>query len=73
MMPFPDIGMPVQPRDHAGDPGLLFIGVEIGQVQGQGFLAWTWDTGGAPYLLLDYTGAPTPGFGVTYQKHLMGL
>jgi hypothetical protein len=41
--------------------------------QGQSYLAWDWNTSGNPYLLLDYTGTPTPGFGVTYQKHLMGL
>jgi hypothetical protein len=41
--------------------------------QGQGYLAWTWNTDGDPYLLLDYTGTPTPGFGQTYQAHIKGL
>jgi hypothetical protein len=38
--------------------------------QDQGYLAWDWNTGGAPYLLTDYDGTPTPGFGVTYKAHL---
>jgi hypothetical protein len=41
--------------------------------QGQSYLAWDWNTGGDPYLLLDYTGTPTPGFGVTSKAHLAGL
>jgi hypothetical protein len=41
--------------------------------QGQSYLAWDWNTSGAPYLLLDYTGTPTPDFGVTYKAHLAGL
>jgi hypothetical protein len=41
--------------------------------QGQSYLAWDWNTDGDPYLLLDYTGTPTPGFGVTYKAHLAGL
>jgi endoglucanase len=41
--------------------------------QGQSYLAWDWNVSGSPYLLLDYTGTPTPGFGVTYQAHIKGL
>lgn len=41
--------------------------------QGQSYLAWDWNTAGDPYLLLDYTGTPTPGFGQTYQAHIKGL
>ncbi|MGH7297777.1 MAG: glycoside hydrolase family 5 protein, partial [Polyangiaceae bacterium] len=38
--------------------------------QGQGYLAWSWNTDTPPILLTDYTGSPTPYFGVTYQNHL---
>lgn len=38
--------------------------------QGQSYLAWSWNTDTPPILLTDYTGAPSPYFGVTYQKHL---
>jgi hypothetical protein len=39
--------------------------------QGQGYLAWSWDLAQNPVLITDFTtGAPTPYFGVTYQKHL---
>jgi hypothetical protein len=39
--------------------------------QGQSYLAWSWNTDTDPILLTDYTGTPTPYFGVTYQNHLM--
>jgi hypothetical protein len=39
--------------------------------QKQGYLAWSWDLAQNPVLLTDFTtGAPTPYFGATYQKHL---
>jgi endoglucanase len=39
--------------------------------QKQGYLAWSWDLAQNPVLVTDFaTGAPTPYFGVTYQKHL---
>jgi endoglucanase len=38
--------------------------------QGQGYLAWSWNTDTPPILLTDYTGDPSPYFGVTYQNHL---
>ena len=40
------------------------------EMQGQGYLAWSWNTDTPPVLLLDYTGTPTPDFGQTYQTHL---
>jgi endoglucanase len=40
------------------------------EAQGQGYLAWDWNTSGSPYLLTSYSGTPTPGFGVTYKAHL---
>ena len=40
------------------------------ETQGQGYLAWSWNTDTPPILLTDYTGTPTPDFGVTYQNHL---
>jgi endoglucanase len=43
------------------------------RAQGQSYLAWDWNTDGDPFLLTDYTGTPTPGFGVTYQGVLAGL
>jgi hypothetical protein len=39
-------------------------------MQGQGYLAWSWNTDTPPVLLLDYTGTPTPDFGQTYQTYL---
>ncbi len=41
--------------------------------QGQGYLAWDWNTSGNPFLLTNYDGSPTPYFGVTYQTHLSKL
>jgi Cellulase (glycosyl hydrolase family 5) len=39
--------------------------------QNQGYLAWSWDLDQNPVLITDFaTGAPTPYFGATYQKHL---
>jgi hypothetical protein len=39
--------------------------------QQQGYLAWSWDLDQTPLMITDYaTGAPTPYFGATYQKHL---
>jgi hypothetical protein len=38
--------------------------------QGQGYLAWSWNTDTPPVLITDYTGAPSPYFGETYQAHL---
>jgi hypothetical protein len=38
--------------------------------QGQSYLAWSWNTDTPPVLLSDYTGDPSPYFGVTYQAHL---
>jgi endoglucanase len=38
--------------------------------QGQSYLAWSWNTDTPPILLTDYTGNPSPYFGVTYQAHL---
>jgi len=40
------------------------------EMQGQGYLAWSWNTDTPPVLLTDYTGTPTQDFGVTYQTHL---
>jgi hypothetical protein len=40
------------------------------EMQGQGYLAWSWNTDTPPVLLTDYTGTPTQDFGVTYQAHL---
>jgi endoglucanase len=38
--------------------------------EGQSYLAWSWNTDTGPVLLTDYTGTPSPYFGVTYQTHL---
>jgi endoglucanase len=39
--------------------------------QKQGYLAWSWDRAQTPVLITDFTtGAPTPYFGATVQKHL---
>ncbi len=38
--------------------------------EGQGYLAWDWNTTGAPYLLTSYDGGATPAFGVTYKAHI---
>jgi hypothetical protein len=39
--------------------------------QQQGYVAWSWDLDQNPVLITDFaTGAPTPYFGATYQKHL---
>ena len=40
------------------------------EMQGQGYLAWSWNTDTPPVLLTDYTGTPTQDCGVTYQAHL---
>jgi endoglucanase len=40
------------------------------EMQGQGYLAWSWNTDTPPVLITDYTGTPTQDFGVTYQAHL---
>jgi hypothetical protein len=40
------------------------------EMQGQGYLAWSWNTDTPPELVTDYTGTPSPDFGVTYQTHL---
>jgi len=40
------------------------------EMQGQGYLAWSWNTDTPPVLLTDYTGTPTQDFGTTYQAHL---
>jgi hypothetical protein len=36
----------------------------------QSYVAWSWNNDGAPHLLNDYSGTPSPTFGVTYQGHL---
>ena len=36
----------------------------------QSYVAWSWNNDGAPHLLDDYSGTPSPTFGVTYQGHL---
>jgi hypothetical protein len=41
--------------------------------QGQGYLAWSWNTDTDPVLVTDYTGTPTIDFGLTYQAHLKKL
>ncbi len=42
--------------------------------QGQGYIAWSWNTDTPPLLITDYaTGTPTPDFGATYQAHLKPL
>lgn len=39
--------------------------------QGQGYVAWSWNTNTPPSLITDdATAAPTPEFGATYQAHL---
>ena len=39
--------------------------------QKQGYLAWSWDLAQNPVLITDFTtGAPTPYFGESFQKHL---
>jgi aryl-phospho-beta-D-glucosidase BglC (GH1 family) len=38
--------------------------------EGQGYLAWDWNTSGQPYLLTSYDGGATPAFGVTYRAHI---
>ena len=43
------------------------------ETQGQGYLAWSWNTDTPPALVTDYTGTPTPYFGQTYQAHLKKL
>lgn len=40
------------------------------EMQGQGYLAWSWNTDTDPVLVTDYTGTPTQDFGVTYKAHL---
>lgn len=40
------------------------------EMQGQGYLAWSWDTDTDPVLVTDYTGTPTPDFGEMYKAHL---
>jgi hypothetical protein len=40
------------------------------ETQGQGDLAWSWNTDTPPVLVTDYTGTPSPDCGVTYQTHL---
>ena len=40
------------------------------EAQGQGYLAWSWDTDTDPVLIMDYAGTPTQDFGMTYQAHL---
>jgi hypothetical protein len=40
------------------------------ETEGQGYLAWSWNTDTTPVLITDYTGTPTTDFGVTYQAHL---
>jgi hypothetical protein len=40
------------------------------EMQGQGYLAWSWNTDTDPVLVTDYTGTPTVDFGVTYKAHL---
>jgi hypothetical protein len=37
---------------------------------GQGYLAWSWNTDTPPVLVTDYQGSPTPGFGEAYKAHL---
>ncbi len=41
--------------------------------QGQGYIAWSWNTDTTPVLVTDYTGTPTVDFGQTYQAHLKKL
>ena len=38
--------------------------------QQQSYLAWDWNTEASPLLITNFTGTPTPYFGVTYQAHL---
>jgi endoglucanase len=38
--------------------------------EGQGYLAWSWNTDTTPVLVTDYAGTPTVDFGQTYQAHL---
>jgi endoglucanase len=38
--------------------------------EGQGYLAWSWNTDTDPVLITDYSGTPTEDFGQTYQAHL---
>jgi hypothetical protein len=40
------------------------------EAEGQGYLAWSWNTDTDPVLVTDYTGTPTIDFGQTYQTHL---
>jgi aryl-phospho-beta-D-glucosidase BglC (GH1 family) len=40
------------------------------EMEGQGYLAWSWNTDTPPVLVTDYTGTPTADFGQTYQAHL---
>jgi hypothetical protein len=36
----------------------------------QSYVAWSWNNDGSPHLLDDYSGTPSPTFGVTYRAHL---
>ena len=38
--------------------------------QGQGYVAWSWNTDTNPVLVTDYQGTPTVDFGATYKAHL---
>jgi hypothetical protein len=38
--------------------------------QGQGYVAWSWNTDTNPVLVTDYQGTPTVDFGETYKAHL---
>jgi hypothetical protein len=40
------------------------------EAEGQGYLAWSWNTDTDPVLVTDYSGTPTVDFGQTYQTHL---
>jgi endoglucanase len=41
--------------------------------QGQGYVAWDWNTEAPPILLSSFDGTPSPYFGVTYKAHVLGL
>lgn len=81
------VGSAVQPLEHIASTESPFSSAQLGELdgwldslmtymegQGQGYVAWSWNTDTPPLLVTDYaTGAPTPDFGVTYQAHLAKL
>jgi hypothetical protein len=38
--------------------------------KGQSYIAWSWNDDGTPHLLTNYSGTPSPTFGVAYKAHL---